>query len=85
MNDDIDNTYQVIKQANEIKSMPTRITAPAEPPRKAHHPTSMSRGGQASLNVVSPPVASSSGLLHRIAFSIIRLHILLDVGLLAFL
>lgn len=59
---EIDNTYQIIKQANEIKSMPTRITAPAEPPRKAYHNASVSRVGQ-SLNVTSPPVVSSSGLL----------------------
>lgn len=59
-----DNTYQVIKQANEIKSMPNRITAPAEPPRKPCHPTSVSLIGQ-SLNVNSPPVVSNSGLLYK--------------------
>ncbi|KAK7605118.1 hypothetical protein V9T40_006976 [Parthenolecanium corni] len=64
-----DNTYQVIKQANEIKSMPARITAPAEPPRKPCHPTSVSRIGQ-SLNVNSPPVVSNSGLLYESAIII---------------
>ncbi len=59
---EIDSTYQVIKQANEIKSMPTRVMAPAEPPRKPYHPTSVSRIGS-SLNVTSPPVVSNSGLL----------------------
>ncbi|KAL6953422.1 hypothetical protein U1Q18_050558 [Sarracenia purpurea var. burkii] len=87
-NDEIDNTYQVIKQANEIKCMPlpstgaiaeagaavtvavgagasaTRVTAPAEPPRKTHLvATAVTVRAGASLNVVSPPLVSSSGLL----------------------
>lgn len=63
MNLEIDSTYQIIKQATEIKSIPAKITAPAEPPRKSYQSGNASHIGQSTLNVASPPVVSSSGVL----------------------
>lgn len=78
----VDQVYQVLKQAGEIRTSPRpggssssrQIVGPPAEPRASpqqqqhpQHPNSLGRPGTvATLNVTSPPIASSSGLHGRV-------------------